>query len=250
MWTSLSLDNLILKWKKTEFGCNVHVSDFIHIWSLNLKNEEIEVIFKSMNPLIEAPTVKIVDTVLSLFEKIKSISKAYQIKDDILTLHLESDLFGVHFQFELHLKQQNAEMLFQELLLPMITVAATLQLRENKLIEIITRKDAEINEYKRENTPIKRNHLITKKFNADRFKERGFAENDSSVSAVESNPSLIFDLIDIKLFSSFMDSDINNSNVDKKNINENLEAECIITNSNAISSHNSANDKEEDLIGL
>ncbi|KAL0271843.1 UNVERIFIED_CONTAM: hypothetical protein PYX00_008809 [Menopon gallinae] len=186
MWTSLSLDNLILKWKKTEFGCNVHVSDFIHIWSLNLKNEEIEVIFK----------------------------------------------------------------LFQELLLPMITVAATLQLRENKLIEIITRKDAEINEYKRENTPIKRNHLITKKFNADRFKERGFAENDSSVSAVESNPSLIFDLIDIKLFSSFMDSDINNSNVDKKNINENLEAECIITNSNAISSHNSANDKEEDLIGL
>lgn len=60
--------------------------------------------------MIEAPAVKLIELVFSLFDKIKSISKSCQIIGDELILHLESDLSGVHFQFEVHMKQQNTNM--------------------------------------------------------------------------------------------------------------------------------------------
>ncbi|XP_032241199.2 non-homologous end-joining factor 1 isoform X2 [Nematostella vectensis] len=109
------------------------------------------------------------------FERVEGKDFLHRAKDDIiddkkLVLRMKTKLqAGVPFVWEFHCTTKAPEHIFTHITHPLLAMVAELQRREQELCRMLTKKDAELADYKDSGYKLSRRNLETQVFNEEEF---------------------------------------------------------------------------------
>ncbi|XP_031624687.1 uncharacterized protein LOC116341647 [Contarinia nasturtii] len=175
-WSKLKIgtDQYIAKLNRKDAdnlgSCTLWLSDFKTLWSESFTDK-----FDLIQRLADSnPALNIDDEIgekliseIFAFESAKI--DAYTNDDDEIHLqHSLTDEMGCTFQWLL--KKRDAQVFFEQITKPLLQQIGEMEDNEKVLIEIINKKDAEINQYKLEGAPeLNRKKYITEKFDDTKY---------------------------------------------------------------------------------
>lgn len=168
MWTPLVLNetNYLLKCLK-EATINFYITDFKEMWHEELSPAELRNRFQELNPLFDTTLLTeddLVERILSLIsEPDPTILYTLTKQLDHVTLDIKSMReFSIKYRF--YLKLANYATFFAQFTLPLMQTVQYLEMRQKKLVDLLERKDKEIQEHVLENGELTRKAIVTKKF--------------------------------------------------------------------------------------
>ncbi|RZF46698.1 hypothetical protein LSTR_LSTR002561 [Laodelphax striatellus] len=149
----------------------IFITDLLSLWTEDLSEEELLQRCKDMNPLHEASSEILIQRINELVELNSSEVKTTltENKNEQLELGVSSYLKGVIFKIKFLLSLGSPEMFFKQMTSPLIRMVEELQERQNKLFDLLNKKDIEIDEYKMGGMKITRKNIETTPFCKEEF---------------------------------------------------------------------------------
>ncbi|EEZ98007.1 uncharacterized protein LOC662288 [Tribolium castaneum] len=170
-------------WKTFQHGENLYmikivqddnlrlvVTDFQNIWVQDVSRDELLQQFQEANPLFD---IKIEEVGSEVIEAINSISDCTNVEmvesDEGLKLILNTIKSEYKIRFKFNLLKSPSETFLKEITVPLIQTVKHLEERQSMLINLLHKKDRELEEYKLEKGLISRDDLITEKFDVEKL---------------------------------------------------------------------------------
>ncbi|XP_044258172.1 non-homologous end-joining factor 1-like isoform X4 [Tribolium madens] len=170
-------------WKTFQHGANLYMikvvqdtnlrlvlTDFQNIWVQEISKDDLLLQFQEANPLFD---VKVDEIVTEVTEAINSISDLTDIEiseaDEGLKLLLNSIKSEYKIKFKFNFHKSSSETFLKEITVPLIQTVKHLEERQNMLMNLLQKKDRELEEYKLEKGVISRDDLITEKFDEEKL---------------------------------------------------------------------------------
>jgi len=144
----------------------VNLSDFKVLWRERIAWQDILNRAKSENPFMNVDGKKgaIERTISSLADQYK-----YNCKENELLLKIKYYISGVPFHFYWKLMKSNSDVFFEEITKKLLVTLLNVQDQRFELIDIVKRKDLEINQYKAEGATLTRKNIATQPFCKQEF---------------------------------------------------------------------------------
>lgn len=92
-------------------------------------------------------------------------------RDGHMTLRLKSELAGLPFYWEFHCRPAPVSMACVQLVRPLLVMSGALQRQRGLLVQLLRRKDAEIQDFRENGAQLTRERLQTEPFEEDAFRE-------------------------------------------------------------------------------
>lgn len=172
MWTPVVINetNYLLKYVK-ESNITIYITDFLDMWSEELTPIQFVERFQKGNPLFDITLLtkdELIEQVTSLINDCKSVLYTLLKQPPGITLALKSaQEFPIKFKF--HLIQTDDSTFFCQFTLPLVQTVQYLEMRQKKLLELLEKKDKEIQEHILENGELSRQAVVTKGFDRESF---------------------------------------------------------------------------------
>lgn len=171
-WSKLNLDHkvYIIKYdqsstENSDSMVTCWLSDFKHLWKESIETiENLQKRFSEQNRRYEIKNDQLIETIVKLSANI--CNSKIESNDDKLKLHFDypfsEDIF---VKFYWLLERCDHQEFYENISMPMLKQMIELQANRTKLIEIIEKKDQEIEQYKLDGAaPLMRKQFITKPF--------------------------------------------------------------------------------------
>ncbi|XP_071942249.1 non-homologous end-joining factor 1-like [Antedon mediterranea] len=176
--------SVLVKKLFTHSSYQIAIFDFKQMWFENCTTEMFSNNVKDLNPNIEAPMATLLqhiqDNLSSSSEALVDLKMEYLNQENEqgekrskLTIHWTSQLIGgVPFIWQFKLKEGDSQQeLCSHLVTPLLTMVSEMSRRESELTKQLSKKDAEIEDYKMAGGKVSRKYLQTSQFNEETFRQ-------------------------------------------------------------------------------
>ncbi|CAF0756211.1 unnamed protein product [Brachionus calyciflorus] len=256
-WNNITLDQRnfsfkLLIGKENSFELLLFNLDDFKLFYLKQDEDEINKLFKSLNPSLEAPIHKILDHLKSNFFENNDKNEFFiddSPKSNVLLIKMNSKLSGIKFVWEFRLEMLDSIYLKFHLVLPLILNCAEYQLREFELVKTIQAKDKEIDDYKCQGACLSRKYLETDVFEIKKFEES--IKNRSQIVDLVNNPEkCLANSLHQKVHESccikYFKNNVGNTKVDQKKESDSDNFSIQTTSSISSSNFKPNNDQKND----
>ncbi|EDO43563.1 predicted protein [Nematostella vectensis] len=159
----------------SESSYEIYISDFKRLWFERVEGKDFLHRAKEFNPNLEAEMSFLQKHLKKLVHSQDKETSYDIVVDDIiddkkLVLRMKTKLqAGVPFVWEFHCTTKAPEHIFTHITHPLLAMVAELQRREQELCRMLTKKDAELADYKDSGYKLSRRNLETQVFNEEEF---------------------------------------------------------------------------------
>ncbi|GAB1600361.1 non-homologous end-joining factor 1-like isoform X2 [Argonauta hians] len=171
-WRVLQADEYVYM-IKTRFGDNCYecmITDLTNYWCESLTENEFCQRFQELNPNLEAPISKILEHIRLTIEQSSSDNLRIS-KDDNGSMHvwINSKLSNFPFTWQLIGEPAHEEMISENMTIPLLMMVSELNRRQRELVQIISKKDSEIEDYRSQSVKLSQKQLATAYFEEEAF---------------------------------------------------------------------------------
>lgn len=145
------------------------LSNMVNFWTEELSNTEIVEKCKNFNPFLTTDDDTYVSHVLNLINNINNNIIVVNKVDDCINLECKTKIDSIIFKFNFSLKLSSNVSFCEELIVPLIQSIQYLENRQSQLCDLLVKKDEEIEQHVFEHGSIKRESVITEKFDQSQF---------------------------------------------------------------------------------
>ncbi|XP_033625006.1 non-homologous end-joining factor 1-like [Asterias rubens] len=189
--------------------------DMITMWSEECSKDAFMKKAKRLNPNVEAPVATLIQHLkddLSSQNLSSKSSSRYMYKiiysrppdESKITLQLFSKLPGnVPFRWEFDGREASSDMYAQHLATPLLIMVSELCRQQGELQNLLTKKDAEIEDYKADGAKVSRRSLLTVPFDAKAFRNE-MTQSKFFERQIQSQGKCTFDGIGQELYKEVM----------------------------------------------
>ncbi|XP_030756826.1 uncharacterized protein LOC115882741 [Sitophilus oryzae] len=176
MWKPFKTPEAIymLRLDEQDENFNLILTNITDIWETHFSLEQLVEIFKKENPNIEATEDIVKTNLLSTIEELGNVNISLNYSDNELNLVLqpkcsdESLKLGVpNIVYTFSLLKQDSSKFKNELTIPLIQTVFFLEKQQQVLLNLLKKKDRELEEYRMEKGDISRNDLKTETFHLE-----------------------------------------------------------------------------------
>ena len=187
-------DKWIFKFLCENDSCHIVLSDLSDVFVESLTLDQITERFKELNKRLEAPTCKVLNHVEeSLIQHHNNKFKSQVENGSTVCLSFLNSFYGIPFQWSFVCKKLlNIELVTRSLVCQPLLLAATHLMCENqKLKEIILKKDEEIKDYRDSGYKVSRPHLKTEIFDQNKHEQHLTQSRDYAALITKDPMSII-----------------------------------------------------------
>lgn len=163
----------------------VLLSDLNTVWEEEMTADDIQSRAQDLNKRLRAPTQAFFSHLCSVARpcfsseddgQISSAHVTLEQHGDNLTVKLKSELAGLPFYWEFCCTTTPVGMVCRHLVRPLLAVSRVLQRQVDDLAALLSRKDAEIQDYQENGAVLSRARLQTEPFEVHRYRENFFTQ--------------------------------------------------------------------------
>ncbi|XP_062519794.1 non-homologous end-joining factor 1-like [Corticium candelabrum] len=175
-WKILRIDDTLYLFK-THFGESSYaicLCDFQTIYHEKVENQNVTRRCKSLNPKFEAPLSRLLSHLSQNIQSEEkqcqwSLQKQTDEDGEVVLATIKTQLSGLPFVWEFHLRKAAEKELQYQLLFPLLAMVGELGRRQSELKRLLEAKDCEIQDYKTSGARVSRRTLETLQFDAKAF---------------------------------------------------------------------------------
>ncbi|XP_033098033.1 non-homologous end-joining factor 1-like isoform X2 [Anneissia japonica] len=184
VWSSCKIDEtpVLLKTFFTSTAYEIAIYDFKQLWFECCDEATFSKRVKELNPNIEAPSTTLLQHIQDNLTKESVTLKIVYSKNDEeknsikeqpkMTINWSSQLIGgVPFTWQYYLVPADNQQVCSHLITPLMTMVGEMSRRESDLMKLLSKKDAEIEDYKAAGGKVSRKYLRTVPFDEKAFRK-------------------------------------------------------------------------------